>query len=264
MQIGEGTTTHKKSGVFNVDKFCSLFFLSSISLLVLWTWEVRASSSSCASVQWLLSSGDQPMFSQIMSSRKKKKPNTTNKISSLFSVSLILGPRISSESPMVFEHFSLYWEEATLQTTHQKEIEICEWKVLTHSVCLPSKKDKTGFHLPPHLPSSWLLPDGAPTSKSRKAMLSSSKAIRRSERESLQMCDFWIIRRKKNKIRWWEGDMKKWDWGNWDELVGTVARIVTENTLKYDEGIGNRPESQAGGREKLKIKRRCEKAEGRL
>lgn len=40
--------------------------------------------------------------------------------------------------------------------------------------------------------------------------------------------------------------------------------IVTENILKYDEGIGNRPESQAGSREKLKIKRRCEKAERRL
>lgn len=43
-----------------------------------------------------------------------------------------------------------------------------------------------------------------------------------------------------------------------------MTGIVTENRLKYDEGVGNRPESQAGGREKLKIKRRCEKAEGRL
>lgn len=66
---------------------------------------------------------------------------------------------------------------------------------------MPSKKDKTGFHLPPHLPSSWLLPDGAPTSKSRKAMLSSSKAIRCSERETLQMCDFDSLEEKKqNKV----------------------------------------------------------------
>lgn len=65
----------------------------------------------------------------------------------------------------------------------------------------------------------------------------------------------------KNRIRWLQRIMKTRYWRNWDELVGNVAGIDTENRLKHDEGFEN---SHADGGGKSKIKGRCEKVERRL